>query len=202
MRTSREAAARTREKIIEIAGQLFIRKGFSTIGIAEVMKAAGLTHGGFYGHFDSKAELIHEAVTKLFESYAVRWREIIRSSPKAPVEALLADYFSAEKGINSATRCVLTSLSQEVGLMADATVRSAFSTGVGALVRVLEEAVHEHDETDRRQVALAMLSSMIGAVTLARAVDDAFLAGELLAATSERLESGRGRTESSSSSHS
>lgn len=197
MRTSREAAARTREKIIEIAGQLFIRKGFSTIGIAEVMKAAGLTHGGFYGHFDSKAELIHEAVTKLFESCAAHWRELIRSSPKAPVEAILADYFSAEEGIPSAGRCILTSLSQEAGLMADALVRSAFSAGVEALVGVLEEAIHEHDEKDRRHVALAMLSSMIGAVTLARAVDDGSLAGDLIAATSERLAFRRRGTETS-----
>jgi TetR/AcrR family transcriptional repressor of nem operon len=188
MRTSRESFARTRKEIIDAAGKLFVQKGFSSIGVAEVMRAAGLTHGGFYGHFNSKEDLAYEASKKLFEDYERYWREIVRSSPNEPARTLLAEYFAAEKSSHSDTRCILTSLSQEAGLKKSA-VQGAFSEGVEALVRVLEESVAGDNQEDRRRVALAMLSSMVGAVTLARAMDNPELAAELLSATMTELAS-------------
>ena len=74
MRVSREKSAETRERILDVAATLFREKGFDGIGLADIMKAAGLTHGGFYKHFESKTELEAEACAHLFDGAAERMR--------------------------------------------------------------------------------------------------------------------------------
>src|SRR5262245_7153686 len=94
MRVSREKFAENREKILTVAGVLFREKGFDGIGVAEIMKAAGMTHGGFYGHFGSKEELALEVSRALIEKVKIRWNEIIASAPERPLDALLNHYLS------------------------------------------------------------------------------------------------------------
>ena len=76
MRVTREQAAANRERVIETAGELFRSKGFSGIGVADIMKAADLTHGGFYGHFASKDDLIAQASLRSMQRAAQNWRKV------------------------------------------------------------------------------------------------------------------------------
>ena len=114
MRVSREKFAENREKILAVAGELFREKGFDGIGVADIMKAAGLTHGGFYGHFDSKDELACEASKALVARSLERWKQVAASSPEQPLEALLAHYLSHRNVVEHATGCVFAALTQEV----------------------------------------------------------------------------------------
>ena len=81
MRVSRQKAAENRERIIDAAGALFREKGFDGIGVADIMKAAQLTHGGFYGHFASKDDLVAQASQRAMARAAMNWTNVTASAP-------------------------------------------------------------------------------------------------------------------------
>ncbi len=110
MRVSREKAAQTRERIVEVAGALFRAKGFGGIGVADIMKAADLTHGGFYGHFGCKDDLSVEATQRALAASAARWRGIIAEAGDKPYPALLEHYLSARHRDDAAGGCALAAL--------------------------------------------------------------------------------------------
>src|SRR5712671_3353842 len=84
MKVSREQAAANLERIVEVAGKLFRERGFDGIGVADLMKAAGLTHGGFYGHFKSKDDLAAEACSRAMARASERWAALARTSRGDP----------------------------------------------------------------------------------------------------------------------
>ncbi|PZM09461.1 TetR/AcrR family transcriptional regulator [Rhizobium tubonense] len=185
MRVSREKFAENRERILQVAGQLFREKGFDGIGVAEIMKAAGLTHGGFYGHFDSKDDLACEASKALVSKTKERWQGIIDEAPE-PLDALLEHYLS-RRNLES-SNCVFASLTQEVSRHGP-DMQSTFTGGLMDLAAILEQVTSGETQEERRRKALASLSAMMGAVILARAMDNPALADELLAATQTELSS-------------
>src|ERR1700693_3191148 len=89
MRVSRQKAAENRERIIDAAGWLFREKGFDGIGVADIMKAAQLTHGGFYGHFASKDDLVAQASQRAMARAAMNWGKVVAGAPDKPYAALL-----------------------------------------------------------------------------------------------------------------
>jgi TetR/AcrR family transcriptional repressor of nem operon len=184
MRVSREKFAENRERILQVAGELFRAKGFDGIGVAEIMKAAGLTHGGFYGHFSSKDDLAREASKALVAKTKERWQTVIDNAPKEPLDALLRHYLS-RRNLESSD-CVFASLTQEVSRHGPA-MQSTFTGGLMDLATILEQVTPGDTPEERRRKALASLSSMMGAVILARAMDNPHLADELLAATQMEL---------------
>ncbi len=186
MRVSREKFAQNREKILEVAGELFREKGFDGIGVAEIMRAAGLTHGGFYGHFESKDELACETSRNLVARTEERWKTVVGNAPEAPLDALLDHYLSRRNLDDRAKGCIFASLTQEVSRHGPA-MQEAFTGGLMALAGVLEEVVPGATPEDRRRRALASLSAMMGAVILARAMDNPALAEEFLSATRQEL---------------
>lgn len=196
MRVSREKFAQNREKILEVAGELFREKGFDGIGVADIMKAAGLTHGGFYGHFESKDALACEASKNLASKTETSWKEVVGRSSDAPLEALLEHYLSRRNVVDRGTSCVFASLTQEVSRHGPE-MREAFTGGLMALAGILEELVPGETPEERRRRALASLSSMMGAVILARAMDNPDLADEFLAATRQELSLPESRAEES-----
>src|SRR5260370_35930091 len=94
MRVSRQKAAENRERIIDAAGTLFRKKGFDGIGVADIMKAAQLTDGGFYGHFASKDDVGAQASQRAMARAAMNWTNVTAGSPKNPYAALLEHYLS------------------------------------------------------------------------------------------------------------
>src|ERR1700681_3025378 len=95
MRVMREKAAEHRERIIDAASAWFREKGFDGIGVADIMKAADLTHGGFYGHFASKDDLVAQASERALARAATNWARVVADAPDKPYAALLAHYLSA-----------------------------------------------------------------------------------------------------------
>src|SRR6185312_6488881 len=94
MRVSREKTAENRQRIIDAAGSLFRANGFAGIGVADIMRAADLTHGGFYGHFASKDDLAAQASRRALARSAAKWERIVAGSPKDAYAALLANYLT------------------------------------------------------------------------------------------------------------
>src|SRR3954453_6223646 len=95
MKVSREQAALNRERIVETAAQLFRERGFEGIGVADLMKEAGLTHGGFYGHFASKEDLMAEASARALTRSLALLNELAEGAPGDPVSAVADAYLSS-----------------------------------------------------------------------------------------------------------
>ena len=186
MKVSREKSAENRARILDVAGELFREKGFDGIGVADIMKAAGLTHGGFYGHFDSKDSLAFEASKALVEKTKSRWKAVLDNATGDPLETLLQHYLS-RRNLEQPT-CVFATLTQEVSRQG-ASMQSAFTAGLADLADMLVPVVAGDTPEMRRANALATLSAMMGAVILARSLDDPALADAFLAATHRQLSS-------------
>jgi TetR/AcrR family transcriptional repressor of nem operon len=187
MRVSREKFAENREKILTAASVLFRENGFDGVGVADIMKAAGLTHGGFYGHFESKDDLALEVSRKLIERVEERWREQIVDHPERPLHALLDHYIHWRTVDDPGGSCVFASLIQEVS-RSEGAVRATFSEGLSTLVDVLQDIMPGETKEARRANATTTLSSMMGAVILARAVEDRALAEQFLVTMRRKLD--------------
>jgi TetR/AcrR family transcriptional regulator, transcriptional repressor for nem operon len=182
MRVSREQAAANRERIIEAAGRLFRERGFDGIGVANLMKAAGLTHGGFYGHFASKEDLEVQACARTLAQSTETWHAMAAKNPEAPLKGLLEQYLTARHRDGPGEGCIYAALATDVARQNSPALRRAFTAGLRPLIDTLVRIVPGRSRTARRQKALAYLSAMVGALILARAVDDTELSDEILAA--------------------
>jgi len=179
MKVTREQAAANRERILEAASTLFREHGLDGIGVADLMKSAGLTHGGFYGHFSSKEELVAQACARALEKGAQRWAA--RSLPE-----LVQSYLSRRHIENPGAGCAIATLGSEIPRQGPA-VRRAVTRGLRAMFEVLAGLVPGRNARARREKALAIYSSLVGGIVLARAVDDPKLAGEILSAVADYL---------------
>src|SRR6516165_7983916 len=140
MRVSREQAAANRERIIETAGELFRSKGFSGIGVADIMKAAELTHGGFYGHFASKDDLIAQASRRSMQRAAQNWKEVVAESASDAFATLLTRYLSPRHRNDPGQGCVFAALSGDAARCGKP-VREAFAEGLESLIDILSGLV-------------------------------------------------------------
>jgi TetR/AcrR family transcriptional repressor of nem operon len=179
MRVSREQAAANRERIIETAGELFRSKGFSGIGVADIMKAAELTHGGFYGHFASKDDLIAQASRRSMQRAAQNWKKVVAESGSDAFASLLTRYLSPRHRDDPGQGCAFAALSGDAARCGKP-VRQAFAEGLEPLIDILSGIVGGRTKAVRRRKAIAALSELIGALILSRAVGDAGLSDEIL----------------------
>ena len=189
-RVSRAEAETHREQITDASARLFRERGIKGVSVADLMGAAGLTHGGFYGHFESKDALAGVAVARAFEQSAERWHRRVAAAPDAPAgRATLIDKFLAPRSLKDVGMgCPSVSMATDVARESVATpIRAAFGDGLEVLVRILAEVEHGPDAVARRSAALADYATMAGALLLARATEGTPLASELLAAARERL---------------
>jgi TetR/AcrR family transcriptional regulator, transcriptional repressor for nem operon len=179
MRVSRAEAEKNRERIIEVAARLFRERGFDGIGVADLMKSAGLTHGGFYGHFESKEDLMAQACGRALEGSLDAWHQWAERGGGNSLSAVAAAYLSAAHRDRPGEGCALAALGAEAARHG-APVRGAFTQGLRALIDKLTGMVPGRSKRAKRERALATFASMVGALVLARAVDDAELSGEVL----------------------
>ena len=187
MRVTRQQAAANRERIIETAGELFRSKGFSGIGVADIMKAADLTHGGFYGHFASKDDLIAQASRRSMQRAAQNWRKVVvAKSGGDAFSTLLTRYLSPRHRDDPGHGCAFASLSGDAARCGKP-VREAFAEGLEPLIDILSGLVGGRTKATRRRKAIAVLSELIGALMLSRAVGDAGLSDEILDAGRHEL---------------
>lgn len=193
MKVSREQFAEHRERILDVAGTLFREKGFDGIGIADIMKAAGMTHGGFYRHFASKDDLIDQASQKALTRGAGDWDHTIGDdhSPHAALTRLLQMYLSEAHRDTSGKGCSVAALGADAARQ-NGTIRKTFEHGLESLVDKLTALMPGRTRAVRRRKALASFSQMMGALVLARAVDDPTLSKEILSAAMVELSTGHG----------
>lgn len=179
MRKSREEAARTRERIIAAAAEEFREHGVVATGLADLMKAAGLTHGGFYKHFASKDELVREVTAATIDqSPLIRQAGAKRPGRKGLVDAV-ATYLSPEHRDNPGQGCVLAALGPELA-RADARTRAEATDGFLKLVDVLAQHAEGMRPDEAKKRAIAAAATMIGAITMARMVKDPELSNTIL----------------------
>lgn len=182
---TRARGAASRARILEAAGRLFRKHGFDAVGVDAVMREAGLTHGGFYTHFPSKEALVAEAAASALGRSAARWDALSREQPpEAALERIVASYLNPAHVAEPARGCLLTALGPEIPR------HPAARPGVTAAIRVMLEALARCLPGKRRERAIAGLSTMVGAVVLARASDDPALAAEILAAARRAVGAG------------
>jgi TetR/AcrR family transcriptional regulator, transcriptional repressor for nem operon len=173
MRVSREKAAENRERIVEAASRLFREKGFDGAGVDAIMNAAGLTHGGFYGHFGSKDDLAAEALTRVLEHGAEKL------GCDATLGDLVSAYLSEQHCADRANGCAIAALGAEMARQSKG-VRRVLTAHLRAQFDFLTRLLKYGTAANRRKRAIATLSGLVGALTLARAVDDPALSKEIL----------------------
>ena len=186
MRVSREKAAEHRERIIDAAGALFRAKGFGGIGVADIMKAADLTHGGFYGHFASKDDLVAQASQRTMARAAANWTRLVEAAPDNPYAALLEHYLSPKHRDDPGKGCAFAALGNDAA-RSGKTVRKAFAEGLAPLIDILAQSIPGKSNTARRRKAIAAMATLVGALTLARAVEGTALSDEMLQAAHREL---------------
>jgi TetR/AcrR family transcriptional repressor of nem operon len=184
MKVSREQAAENRARVIEVAGKLFREKGFDGIGVADIMKGAGLTHGGFYGQFKSKDDLAAQACAQSLERSVARWTRF--AAGEDPLAAIVTSYLAPSHRNAPGSGCALSALAADAVRQPDA-VRSVFTRALQSFAGVLTRLVPAASRPARRRRALATMAGLVGAVILSRAVNDADLSDEILKAAAKEL---------------
>ena len=176
MRVDRQTLAAHRAAILDQAARLFRRRGLNGVGIAEISRAAGLTHGAFYGHYPSKAALAAEALGGSLLVAAERWRvraARARAEGRDPLAELVGGYLTERHRDSLDDGCALAALGPEVA-RAEPPLPEALRAGVQAMAGVLEDEIaRAHPalpQSTCRDASLAMLAAMNGGLILARAL--------------------------------
>lgn len=195
MRISKEEAEGNRTRVLAAAARLFREKGVDGIAVADLMKEAGLTHGGFYNHFQSKEELAAAAFDSAFAAALARLEsKIAKAGPRGRRKALehyVERYLARETRDHPGLSCPMATLGTDAARHG-AELKTEFAAGVRRYLDRFAELMPSKGRRRRRE-AIATLSTLIGALTLARAcagADDA-LSDEVLAAARAELSSGQ-----------
>ena len=196
MRITKQQAEDNRARVVETAARLFREKGFEGVGVADLMRAAGLTHGGFYNHFESKDELSAAACAYAL-TQSVAAIEAVAESDAAQGEAFddyRRRYLSRKSRDAEGFRCPMVAFGNDVSRQGPE-LREIYAKGLkrylDAFVRAYaSERGGRRDKAERRAEAIAYFATMVGAVSLARSVAkaDPALSDEILQATLKELE--------------
>jgi TetR/AcrR family transcriptional regulator, transcriptional repressor for nem operon len=185
MRKSKAETAKTRQRIVDVAAQAFRSNGVAATGVAEIMAAAGLTHGGFYRHFGSKDQLLAEACSAGLDSMVRSYRRASESGRETFVKHLQGSLTPAYRDHREGG-CPLVAMGSELARADDATRRGA-SRGFQDLVDEIAGWLPARPGREVRDEAIAVLTGMIGAVTMSRVVGDARLSARILRAGRDDL---------------
>lgn len=173
-RVSKQLAQENRKNIENISSQLIRDKGFS-VSVSDLMKAVGLTHGGFYKHFQNKDELIDIACKDTFRQSEQKWNSIIAEtgSEQEALNLIFTRYLSEKNLADPGKSCPLSSLSMDVAREEEGkAVKQTFHQGVETLLKILTTLNGpKHENTQLSEQAIIQLSLLSGALTLARSVD-------------------------------
>jgi TetR/AcrR family transcriptional repressor of nem operon len=187
MRKSREEAARTRRRIVETAAVEFRRSGIKATGLADLMSAAGLTHGGFYRHFESKEQLVAEACAVALDSTIDGLEKAAAGAPKGQrLREIVSTYLSTAHRDEPCEGCAVAALGSEIA-RADERTRAAVTDRFLRLVDLLQRQYESTRRVESKKRALVAASTMIGALMLSRIVTDQGLSESILRNAKEQL---------------
>jgi TetR/AcrR family transcriptional repressor of nem operon len=180
MRYTENHKQETRARVLKVAAKALREKGPDKLGVADVMRAAGLTHGGFYAHFPSKEAFLTESLNEVFSQSRERRHGLVEGlGPRGALSAYIDFYVSKAHRDNPASGCPLVALNSDLPRQPKK-FRGAFDAGVKRLAGELAQWIAALGIEDADKVAVSVLSAMVGAVALSRAVSDSDLSNELL----------------------
>jgi len=196
-RASRAVAEQHKAAIEEVSARLFREHGLHGVSVAQVMADAGLTHGGFYGHFASKDELVARACALAFEESAGSWRHRIdqaHGDRQAARHSLVDHYLTTAHRDATGDGCAASALAGDVAREASGKpIHAAYTQGLKTLIDIWKSTAPDHetnaadDDEAAHGAALAEVAMLIGAITMARATRDDALSSEILDAARARL---------------
>ena len=187
MRYSKEHKQETHDRIVKKASVRLREKGAHGIGVADLMKEAGLTHGGFYAHFDSRDALVIEAFNYAMERSTERWRKLAEGIPPdkrfaSIVEAYLTPLHRDDPGHG----CAITSLGAEIAGESPRT-RKAFAAKIEDMIDMMSDHLPDVPRKTARKHAIAALATMMGTLVLSRIAGSGEFSDEVLAAGRETV---------------
>ncbi|MCP4615421.1 MAG: TetR/AcrR family transcriptional regulator [Bradyrhizobium sp.] len=187
MRYSKEHKQETHDRIVRKASVRLREKGAHGIGVADLMKEAGLTHGGFYAHFDSREALVIEAFNYAMDRSTERWRKMAEQTPPdkrfaAIVEAYLTTIHRDDPGHG----CAVPSLGPEIA-RESAKTRKAFAARLDEMIGMMADQLPELPRKAARQQAIGALSTMAGALVLSRVAGSGEFSEEILGVAREAV---------------
>lgn len=186
-RSAKKTKEATHERIVDAAARAIRRSGYNGTGVAEIMKDAGLTHGGFYAHFASREAMLAEAADRAGrESVEMMERIIAASPPQEALEVMMRAYLSKEHLKEIETGCATAALCSEMSRQAPA-VRRAATRHIKEMIDVVARQSPDWGQPGAHERALFAVAAMVGALVLARAVDDPKLSNSLRKATLKHL---------------
>ena len=195
MRVSKEKAAQNRHDILTAAARLFREQGVSATGVDSITKDAGLTHGGLYSQFGSKEAIAAEAIRLALRGSGHLWQRLVeRKGAKQAFPAIVAAYLSRDHRDSPGQGCAVAALGSEIARQPQS-VRDAFTEELKAGLAFLAGVMPGEDSSGRYEDAIAAFAGMVGALILARAVNDEPLSDRILQVIAERVtQSGKART--------
>jgi TetR/AcrR family transcriptional repressor of nem operon len=185
MKKSKAETAKTRQRIVEVASEAIRNKGIDATGVAEIMAAAGLTHGGFYRHFDSKEELVTEAIALSRKDYLAGTVSAAEEGPEALMKHL-QEYVTPACRDDIGGGCPLAANGSEL-VRSDARTRHNATEALRLWFGKTAQYMRSPDDAGKSEMAISVVTNMIGALTMARLVDDPVLSNQILEATRKRI---------------
>jgi TetR/AcrR family transcriptional repressor of nem operon len=185
--TARSRKEVTHERIVEVAARAIRRSGYGGTGVADIMKEAGLTHGGFYAHFASREAMLAEAADRAgAEAAAAAARIVTAVPPEQALQSVLRAYLSKAHVENVEMGCAVAALGSETPRQAPE-VRRALTRRIKEMIDGIARLLPDWGQPGAHEQALVTVATMVGTLLLARAVDDTKLSDALLKAALKRL---------------
>ena len=193
MRYSREHKLETHARIVGKASVKLREKGAHGIGVADLMKDAGLTHGGFYAHFASRDALVIEAFTHAMDKLTARWRKLAEQTPPEKRFSMIVNtYLTSLHRDDPGRGCTIPALGAEIARESSKT-RKVFAGRLDQMIDALAEQIPDLPPKAARKRAIAAIGTMMGTLVMARIAGTGNFSDEILAAGREAL---LGRTRS------
>ena len=186
-KTTPRSKEATHDRIVHAASRAIRRSGYHGTGVADIMKAAGLTHGGFYAHFPSREAMLAEAADRAgSESVEAMARIAAAAPPQQALQAMVQAYLSKEHVKSVETGCATAALGSEMPRQAPE-VRRAATRRIKEMIDLVSRQLPDWGKPGAHEHALATVATMVGALVLARAVDDPRLSDALRDAALKHL---------------
>jgi TetR/AcrR family transcriptional regulator, transcriptional repressor for nem operon len=173
MRRSKQQTAETRQQIIEAASALFRERGVEGVSVAEIMEDAGLTHGGFYKHFESKEALLNEAAIAAFNESMCAWEETLAKPENAnqSVTSLIDKYLSETHADDITHGCPVVALGSEIARRTS-DLKHSFAAGIKGMIDVFEQQLNNEGIPESKNFAVVIVANLVGTMMLARCTDN------------------------------
>ena len=182
MRYSKEHKQETHARIVRKASVRLREKGAHGVGVADLMKEAGLTHGGFYAHFDSRDALLIEAFAHAMDRSTERWRKTLgETAPERRLSAMVENYLTPAHRDDPGQGCTVPALSADIARESPKT-RKAFAAKLEQMIDMMAEQIPDVPRKTARKQAAATLATMMGTLVLARVAGSGEFSDDILAA--------------------